>query len=303
MQNRKILSIFALSGAILMTSNLVFAADVESVKAKIADAGGRLISDQTRKYLSNYFNYVDTSVSAGDSLQGPTYDFTILRAYDNRGTQDGYFYNQLSANRYDRRNTVNFGGGYRQFMDDKKWLLGINAFYDHEFPNHHARASAGLEVKSSVASFAANSYHGLTDYKSDRSGIRSKALDGYDMSIDVALPYLPGGKVGIQDFAWKGDKGATDLKGYKISLKGNVFENLHVDAGRTFYEGATKKDANWVKLAFQINFGESGNGPTFFDVKDVPYELTPIDYERYKPVQRVNRIVKQKLFAATVTGN
>lgn len=303
MHNNKTIILCTLIAAAIAPQNSASAADLSQAKAKVADVGISFISDQTKQYLSNYLNYVDLSVSAGDSLEGPSYDFTVLKAYDNGGSEDGFFFNQLSANRYDQRDTINIGTGYRHFFDDKKWLLGANVFYDHEFPNHHARASAGIEVKSSVVSYTLNGYEGLTDYKTDRSGINSKALDGYDMGLDVALPYLPGAKVSFQDFTWYGDKGATDLEGYKVSLNGNLFENLHVDAGRTFYDGSTRKDDNWVKLSFQINFGKSGNGPTLFDVQDAPYRLIAIDHERYKPVKRENRIVKQKAFAATVTGN
>ena len=276
-----------------------------ALKGKTLQAAASTVEEQTKNILSPYFNSIEASVDAGDSLNGSTYEVIAVKAYDNGGADNGFFFNQLGFNYYDKRKTVNLGFGYRRMLDDKKWLLGGNVFYDHEFPNNHQRAGAGLEIKSSVFKFAYNHYDGLSDYKKDRSGTNSKALGGYDIRLGTTLPYLPGANFGYETFVWKGDGGATDLEGYKLSLSGNLSQYLKVDAGRTFYDGNARTDDNWAKLTFQLDFGPSSSerAPLLFNVADTAYQLTSIDYERYQPVLRENKIVKQKIFAATVTGN
>ena len=45
---------------------------------------------------------------------------------------------------------LNLGFGYRRLNADETWMGGVNAFYDHEFPNDHKRNGVGFEVVSSV---------------------------------------------------------------------------------------------------------------------------------------------------------
>ena len=61
-------------------------------------------------------------------------------------------------------------------MQDETWMTGVNAFYDHEFPNDHKRNGIGFELISSVFETRVNSYNGTTGYIKDKSGTDSKAL-------------------------------------------------------------------------------------------------------------------------------
>ena len=278
---------------------------VDTLKGKSLQVAAGIVDEQTKNILSPYFNSIESSVSVGDSLNGATYEIIGLKAYDDDGKDDGFFFNQLGFNYYDKRKTLNLGLGYRHLLDDKRWMLGANIFYDHEFPNNHQRGGAGFEIKSSIFKVAYNHYLGLSGYKKDLSGTDSKALDGHDIRLSATLPYLPGATLGYEEFLWEGDGSATDLEGRKLSLSGNLSQYLRVDAGRTHYKDNARSDDNWAKLTFQLNFwpSTSQRAPLLFDVADTPYQLTAIDYARYNPVQRENKIVKQKIFAATVTGN
>ena len=44
-------------------------------------------------------------------------------------------------------------------------MFGLNAFYDEDIKNEHARASLGLEVKGSILDFSANKYQKATNMK------------------------------------------------------------------------------------------------------------------------------------------
>ena len=72
--------------------------------------------------------------------------------------------------------------------DDRRWMTGFNAFYDHEFPDYHQRASLGLEMISTPFSLAGNYYKGISGYKTDKDGGQQKPVDGYDAKLSAALP-------------------------------------------------------------------------------------------------------------------
>ena len=57
-------------------------------------------------------------------------------------------FTQVSAFYTDNRTTLNAGLGYRRLVSDNTLMLGVNAFYDHEFPYDHGRYSIGLEARS-----------------------------------------------------------------------------------------------------------------------------------------------------------
>lgn len=275
----------------------------EVLKHRATGVAENYVETETKSALSPYLNYLEVSVDAGDSLSGSTYEIIGIKAYDNGGLQRGYFFNQIGLNYYDSRTTINLGLGYRYLTEDEKWLLGANVFYDRELPDDHERAGAGIEIKSSVFKLTYNLYDGQSDYKTDRSGTKSKALDGSDLRFDLTLPYLPGLAVGYKKFEWEGDAGASNLKGKELSLKGKLHSSFHIDVGRTYYDDSARVDDNWIKLTYQLSFGKTKKESLIYDLSKQAYKFSSVKHEKYKPVQRENRIVKQKQFAATVSGN
>ena len=83
----------------------------------------------------------------------------IISSIKEDRVEGSYFLNQTSiSTRGNDRETFNTGFIFRNLSDDKKWIRGINLFYDHEFPYVHQRYSAGLEIKSSVLELNSNFY-------------------------------------------------------------------------------------------------------------------------------------------------
>ena len=186
-----------LSAALTMTLGVslsVNADDSEQIKSslmsRVTSSTSSLISSGIGALLSPNFDTVEvsTNLKEGDS----TLDIGVLKAYGDN--PNSFLFNQINLNRYDDRTTLNLGLGYRRLNDDETWMTGVNAFYDHEFPDDHKRNGVGFEVVSSVLESRVNIYNGTTGYKKDKSGTDSKALDGRDMGFKVALPYLPGMK-------------------------------------------------------------------------------------------------------------
>jgi adhesin/invasin len=260
---------------------------------------GSFISTGIGALLSPNFNTVEvsTTLKEGDS----SVDIGALRAYGDN--PNSFIFNQINLNRFDHRTTLNLGIGYRRLNADETWMTGVNAFYDHEFPNDHKRNGVGFEVVSSVFETRVNSYNGTTGYIKDKSGTDSKALDGRDMGFKVALPYLPGMMFGMNAVQWDGIDGMKDQKDRKYTLGGNLSDNLTLNYIRTDYKDAAKKDTDTISLNFTWAFGQEKHvRPTLFTLSDKAYEFKKLGAERYDLVQRENRIVKKKTGVLTVAG-
>ena len=161
----------------------VSADDSEQIKSsfmsRMTSSTGSFISTGIGALLSPNFNTVEvsTNLKEGDS----TVDIGVLRAYGDN--PNSFIFNQINLNRFDKRTTLNLGLGYRRLNADETWMTGVNAFYDHEFPNDHKRNGVGFELISSAFEARVNSYNGTTGYITDKSGVNSKALDGRDMGF------------------------------------------------------------------------------------------------------------------------
>ncbi|MES9870865.1 MAG: inverse autotransporter beta domain-containing protein [Sedimenticola sp.] len=205
----------------------------------------------------------------------------------------------------DDRSTINLGLGYRWLVSDDKVLLGANAFYDHEFPYDHRRASIGLEARASVAELNMNFYEGLSGWRSGRDGLNERAMDGYDLEVGVDLPYMPSVRAYARHFEWNAIDGATDLKGTRYSLAGSFYPGVTVEVGRNNYQDSSQQDANFAKLTvdfIELTRGSARSTPL---LSDTAYRLDSMRDQRYQKVRRENIIQKQTSggsFTATVSG-
>ena len=280
----------------------VHADDSEQIKSslmsRMTGATGSFISSGIGAILSPNFDTVEvsTNLKEGDS----SVDIGVLKAFGDN--PNSFLFNQINLNRFDKRTTLNLGFGYRRLNADETWMTGVNAFYDHEFPDDHKRNGVGFEVVSSVLESRVNIYKGTTGYIKDKSGTDSKALDGRDMGFKVALPYLPGMKFGMNAFAWKGVDGMKDKKGRKYTLGGNLSDNLSLHYLRTDHKLGSKKDTNSIVLNYTWNLGQDNVKPKLFEFSSSAYELTKLGDERYALVQRENRIIKKKTGVLTISG-
>lgn len=272
---------------------------VDEVKGKLADQVENFSEEGVRSILGEVFDTVEAKIEVGDGK--PEFELGALKAYDDL-SPNSFLFNQIGVNSYDHRTTLNLGLGYRMLNDEQTWMGGVNAFYDHEFPNDHQRTGVGIEMISSAVKLRGNLYNGISDFKTDRSGTDSKALDGRDIDLEVVLPYLPGASIAYNNFLWEGVDGASDLKGKKYSLAGNLSDNVSIDFSRTDYDEVTKDDINRVQLTYEWKFGEKNSAPKIFDIGDRAYSFSKLEDEKYALVKRENRIAKQKKFSATASG-
>ena len=281
----------------------VSADDSEQIKSslmsRMTSSASSFVSTGIGALLSPNFDTVEvsTNLKEGDS----TVDIGVLKAFGDN--PNSFLFNQINLNRYDKRTTLNLGFGFRRLNADETWMGGVNAFYDHEFPNDHKRNGVGFEVVSSVLESRVNSYNGTTGYIKDKSGTDSKVLDGRDMGFKVALPYLPGMMFGMNAVQWKGIDGLKDQKMRKYSLGGSLSDNLSLSYVRTDYKDAAKKDIDSISLNYTWAFGQEKHvRPTLFTLSDKAYEFKKLGAERYDLVKRENNLVKKKSGTLTVTG-
>ena len=91
----------------------------------------------------NQFGTARVSISTDEhfTLQDSELDL-LLPLYDGK---EHLWFTQLGGRRYDERNMVNAGLGYRYFSDS--WMWGTNVFYDEQISaNHHKRLGVGTEM-------------------------------------------------------------------------------------------------------------------------------------------------------------
>ena len=293
-------SILTISLGVSLT---VHADDSEQIKSslmsRMTSSASSFVSTGIGALLSPNFDTVEvsTNLKEGDS----SVDIGVLKAFGDN--PNSFLFNQINLNRSDDRTTLNLGLGYRRLNTDETWMGGVNAFYDHEFPDDHKRNGIGFELISSVFETRVNTYNGTTGYIKDKSGTDSKVLDGRDMGFKAALPYLPGMMFGMNAVQWKGIDGLKDQKMRKYSLGGSLSDNLSLSYVRTDYKDAAKKDIDSISLNYTWAFGQEKHvRPALFTLADKPYEFKKLGAERYDLVKRENNLVKKKSGTLTVSG-
>ena len=272
--------------------------NLNSVKSTIAGNLSDKGKEITQTYLERYFPTVELEL---DMLNGekPTSSILILAPLSDPSDTINTFFTQDSIYYTDNRTTVNLGVGYRRLELDKKLLLGINAFYDHEFPYNHQRASIGLEARTTVGELNVNFYESLTDWKDGRDGLEEHGLDGRDIEIGIPLPYINWAYFFAQAFQWDSEvAGVKDISGTNLTIRATPpgFKGLEIEFGRTDYgETSSNKnrDANFFKINVNLTdwFKKSNNAAPL--ISSVAYQLGDMEAKRYEKVRRTNLIYKQ----------
>ena len=248
----------------------------------------------TESFLERYFPTVEISYGAAGG-EKPTAGLLIVAPLTDKEDIFNTVFTQVSGFYQDNRTTLNLGLGYRHITDNKKFLYGINAFYDHEFPYDHGRTSVGVEAMSTMWEVRGNKYWATTDWKTGRRGQQERALDGYDIEVGIPLPYMNWATVFIKHFQWDAYDGADDLEGQDLSLRAqfpDFLTGLEVEAGRSFYRDY--RNESFVKVSYNLTeiFKEkkSYREPWF---NKTAYRLESVEHKRFEKVRRENIIVKQ----------
>ena len=263
---------------------------IDKTKQDAINQATSLAAKETKSYLDTLFPTVEVSLESRDNIK-PTIGILVVSPLSDRNDIFNTTFAQGSIFFNDGRQTINLGLGQRFLQLDKKLLLGINAFYDYEFPYDHQRASVGLEARSSVGEINANKYYGITKWKTGKDGFSERALDGQDIEGSVPLPYINWAKVSVRHFKYNAYDGIPDSKGNDYSLRAEVpiLPGFTIEAGRRDYKD--QSDENFIRLVWspkvitEIKTQQLVNSET--------YTLTSMEDKRYDKVRRENIIVKQ----------
>lgn len=273
----------------------------KNASSAVEKSAAQLAESTLKESFFSKFDRTEFSMQAGDGK--PVFSvLTVQPVHESKDLVDTFFF-QGSLFGYDGRTTVNLGLGYRKLMLDEKLLAGVNAFFDHEFPDDHERSSLGLELRTSVAELNVNRYFAITDWRDDRGGGQARTLPGVDAELGVTLPYLPYMKLYAKTFKWYSYDHVPDVEGSTYSLGGYVLPGLQIETGRTNYSTAGKTDENFFRITYIFNL-EKTRKERFAKpfISKTAYSLDSMKSHRFDKVRRENRIYKQKRFIVSASG-
>ena len=256
----------------------------------------------TKSFLEQYFPTVEVTLNLSNPTK-PTSGILVVAPLSDPSDIENTIFTQLSVfHSQGSRTTFNAGIGYRKLTYDEKLLMGVNAFYDHEFPYDHGRTSIGLEARSSVGELNMNAYWGTTEWQSGKNGFQEKGLDGMDAEIGIPLPYMNWAKFYGRAFTWDSEvSGVKDISGSDLSLRADLpfLPGLAMEAGHRNYNAGIKSE-NFLRLTYNVAeiYRDTPPKPFF---SQAAYKLTSMKDKRYDKVRRENLIYKQKKAAGRVT--
>lgn len=234
------------------------------------------------------------SGKASMRLNGGSTEYSVsgLKAFESGPDAAKFGFGQIGVQSDTEATTINIGVGIRALNSSNTAMAGTNAFYDYELNEKHRRLGVGVEVISAPFMFSANRYYALSGGKQINSTTAENALDGRDIKLRGAFPYLPGMFAEYKDFRWYAADGGADLYGQTYGLSGRLSENLSVDVGRTLY-GSGQSGTNSAMLTYNY-VNQKDRSPRLFDFSPYPWTFKPIQSaERYRLVDRESKIVTQ----------
>lgn len=210
------------------------AADPQQAASTVLQAAKQAAQDAQGGSLPEWMQRTDVSVDTQSSGAKPNWAIETIQPLSMQA-QDTIFWQGRLSHR-DRDETLNLGLGYRHLLQDKSWMFGLNAFLDGTRKYDHRRLGIGLEAFSPYATYRLNHYNATSGEKtvSDISGIRTteQALDGWDYSIELPVPYVPWARLTATGFSWDGVT-TRDVDGYSLGLRANPTGNLEFEVGVT----------------------------------------------------------------------
>lgn len=159
--------------------------------------------------------------------------------------------------------TANIGLGYRYLPPGSRWMLGVNAFYDREFPIGHERMSIGLEASHGDFTLFGNRYVALSGWTGLNDSFDERPLSGWDAGIAGQVPGLEDLTVTLAAFRWERET-EKDKTGLRFTADYSVSPDLQLGAT------VSADDGGGVKAGFRLTYqfgadhfggGEAAAGP------------------------------------------
>ncbi len=198
-------------------------------------------------------------------------DFGLDYLWPVKNWQDDTLFTQIGAHRWNERDILNVGLGWRHTFNPHL-LGGGNLFFDQDLTRHHKRMGAGAELWSERVRASANYYLPLSSWRHssdnmfnddpDRYQLYERAARGWDLNVETALSQHVALK--MDWFQWYGDKvdvngsrsqASRNPHGLNLGLKWQPIPLVGVNAEQSMISGQRNNFA--VGLNFRWEFGRS----------------------------------------------
>ena len=185
---------------LLISSTTVNAQDLKQAATnKVANELNSIKNNSINNAVKSLENLItdlvpntEISITGAEQLK-PQYEILTVQPLRDDGENITFF--QGSLLRWDGdRDTINLGLGQRKLLLNKNILVGLNAFYDHEFTVDHSRLGLGGEFLTSVGEFRINNYYANSNQRLN-AGNAEEAMSGSENEFGTHVPYIPKLKV------------------------------------------------------------------------------------------------------------
>ncbi len=232
---------------IFLISFNAYAGDEEKLKKNI-------VEKFTSGFSSTIENILDgegdtkVQIDMGEDYH-PEFSIVTVRPISKHHSNDATFI-QLQLNeqkiRGEGRLSANIGIGYRKLSESKDSITGANVFVDYD-EEGNARASVGLELKSSSFELLANYYQAISGGQVV-GAFTERTLDGQEVSAIGKVPFIPWADIVATNYEWEADKNAENKKGNKFSLEMQLTSNIKAAIGTD--DNNLDETTNFAKIMF-----------------------------------------------------
>jgi len=270
---------------IFLLSFKAYAGDEEKIKKNVIDKFTSGLSSAVENILDGEGD-TQVQIKAGEELK-PEFSIVTVRPISHHPGVDSVFV-QLQLNdtkiRGSNRLSINSGIGYRKLSDNKNSLTGGNIFLDYD-EEGNARASIGLELRSSAFELLANYYAGISSGQKV-GDYTERTLDGIEVSAIGQVPYIPWANVIAKSYEWEAEKNSKNSKGEKFSLEMTLTPNIIAELG--YDDNNISGTSNFAKIMFVYPARETPTASTDF-ISDTAFVKGDMSLELLSIVRRTNK--------------
>lgn len=264
----------------------------ETAQNYALNAASSAATTKIETWLSHYGNVkARVGIDKDLSLNSSEFDW-LVPWYDNDKT---VLFTQHSLHRTDSRWQTNNGVGVRQFTDSA--MYGMNAFYDYDISQSHARLGLGAEYWMNYLRLSANGYYRLSSWRSAdglNNDYNARPANGWDVNAEGWLPSYPniGANLKLEQYygdevaLFGKDKRQQDPFATTVGLNWTPFPLLTLGAEHKM--GSSGLSDTQAKIDFTWQFGQ--NLAQQLDPSQVA-ALRQFNGNRYDFVNRNNNIV------------
>ena len=231
----------------VLISSTLYAGDEEILKKNLVSNFTDSISAAVENFLDGE-GETKVQIDMGEDYK-PEFSIVTVRPISKHHSVDATFI-QLQLNeqkiRGKGRLSTNIGIGYRKLSETKDSITGANVFLDYD-EEGNARASIGLELKSSSFDVLANYYAAISGGQTV-GDYTERTLDGVEITAVGQIPYLPWANLVANHYEWEAIKNSKDSKGDKISLEMQLTPNLIAEVG--YDDNNISGTNNFAKIMF-----------------------------------------------------